>query len=148
MRALHKNTLLTAVVVLILCVGAVVVWRAKATTVVPAGYDEFATPANATSFEHWELSGGFFVNAAGSSSNPVSTTLTLKGGAPVPGFSTDTVIERQASVDVPGTTPLQVTGLRLISASPVHVSFQDGSSADYNVSVKESSTDRSTGEMN
>jgi hypothetical protein len=59
MRASHKNTTLTAVVVLILCVGAVVVWRAKATTVVPAGYDEFATPPNATSFEYWSLPGGF-----------------------------------------------------------------------------------------
>jgi hypothetical protein len=147
MRAPHKNTTLTAVVVLILCVGAVVVWRAKATTTVQAGYDEFQTPANATSFEYWNLPGGFFHNANGSSSNPVSATLTLKGGDPVPGFSTDTVIERQESVDVPGTTPLQVTGLRLISARPIRVTFQDGSTVYYNVSVKESSRERSTGSM-
>ena len=41
-----------------------------------------------------------------------------------------------------------MTGLRLVSASPVSVTFADGSTVYHNVSVKESSRERSTGEMN
>src|SRR5262245_54170855 len=127
MRAFQANKLLSVVVLLILGAAAVIVWRANAATVVPAGVDQFQTPPNATSFEPWNLPAGFFTNAAGSSSNAISTTVYYKGGDPVPGYSADTVIKRESSVTVPGSTALTVIGIRFVSTSPVAVSFADGS---------------------
>ncbi len=144
---MKRNTILTLVIGLIISVAAISLWRAGAATTIRAGYDQFATPDNAVTHEDLSLGAGFFTNAAGHSSNAFSGTLTLKGGIPVQGFNGDTVIERTQDVTVPGDTNLTLFGLRLVSASPLHVTFSDGTSADYNVSVKESSTHASTGTM-
>jgi hypothetical protein len=148
MRALHANKFLSVAVLLILGAAAVVVWRANAETIVKAGYDEFQTPPNATSFEPFNLPAGFFTNSSGSPSNPLSTTVYYKGGDPVPGFSADTVIRRVSDVSVPGSTALEVIGIRFVSASALRVTFQDGTTRFYTINVKESSTTSSGGNMN
>lgn len=144
---MKRNTILTLVIGLVISIAAIGLWRAGAATTIRAGYDQFATPDNAVTHEDVSFGSGFFVNAAGHPSNAFSGTLTLKGGVPVQGFNGDTVIERTQDVVVPGDTQLVLFGLRLVSASPIHVTFSDGTSADYNVSVKESSTQASTGTM-
>jgi hypothetical protein len=132
---------------LILGVVAVALWLANPTTVVRKGYDELQTPANAASYEDWSLPGGFFVKADGSKSNPFSVRVTFSGGAAVHGFSADTVLERLDDVRVPGTTRLQVIGRKLVSAHPIAVTFEDGKTHQYDISVKESSKLRSSGQM-
>jgi len=148
MRAFKARKMLSAVVLVIVAAAAVTLWRANAATVVSAGVDQFQTPANATSFEPWNLPDGFFTNAGGSTSNAVSTTVYYKGGDPVPGYSADTVIRRVSDVTVPGSTALSVVGIRFLSTSTVPVTFHDGSTVNYSISVKESGSVSSGGTMN
>ncbi|HEU4391370.1 MAG TPA: hypothetical protein VFV34_26460 [Blastocatellia bacterium] len=148
MKTLHANKFLTAAVLVILGAAAVIVWRASAGTVVPAGVDEFQTPPNATSFEPWNLPAGFFTNANGSPSNELyNATIYYKGGDPVPGYSADTVIKRVSDVDVPGSTDLEVVGLRFVSTSPLAITFADGTTAYYQINVEQSSKYPSAGVM-
>ena len=144
---MKRNTILTLVTSMLIGVAAFGLWRAGATTTIGAGYDQFATPDNAVTHEDISLGAGFFTNAAGKPSNAFSGTITFKGGAPVQGFVGDTVIERMQDVVVPGDTSLVLYGLRLVSVGTVHVTFTDGSAADYNVSVKESPSQVSSGTM-
>src|SRR5436853_51128 len=144
---MKRNTILTLVSGMLIGLVAIGLWRAGATTTITAGYDQFATPANAVTHEDMSLDAGFFVNAAGRPSNAFSGTVTFKGGDPVQGFSGDTVIERMQDVAVPGDTSLVLYGLRLLSVGTIHVTFSDGSAADYSVSVKESPSQVSSGTM-
>jgi hypothetical protein len=144
---MKRNTILTLVIGLVISLSAIGLWRAGAAVTIDKGYDLFTTPDNAVTNENLSLDQGFFVNAGGSPSKAFSGKMTLKGGASVPGFNADTVIERTAAVTVPGSTPLSLFGLRLVSAAPIHIDFVDGSSADYSISVKESSSTPSTGTL-
>ncbi|HVG20044.1 MAG TPA: hypothetical protein VNI02_13420 [Blastocatellia bacterium] len=144
---MKRNTILTLIIGLVISIGAINLWRAGATTTINRGYDVFVTPDNAVTHEDVSFGAGFFQNSAGSPSNTFNGTITFKGGQAVSGFNGDTVIERTQNVDVPGDTPLSLFGLRLVSAAPIHVTFSDNTSADYNVSVKESSIAPSTGTM-
>jgi len=144
---MKRNTVLTLMTSLFVGLLAFGLWRAGATTTITAGYDVFATPDNAVTHEDVSLGAGFFVNAAGHSSNAFSGTLTFKGGDAVQGFNGDTVIERMQDVVVPGDTSLVLYGLRLVSVGTIHVTFSDGSAADYSVSVKESPLQVSSGTM-
>lgn len=144
---MKRNTILTFVTCMVIGLVALSLWRAGATTTIGAGYDQFATPANAVTHEDISLAAGFFTNASGSSSNAFNGTITFKGGDPVQGFTGDTVIERMQDVTVPGDTSLVLYGLRLVSVGTIHVTFADGSAADYAVSVKESPSQVSSGTM-
>jgi hypothetical protein len=144
---MRRNTILTLVIGLVIGIGAISIWRAGATTTVPKGYDVFVTPDNAVTYEEVSFAAGFFTNSAGNPSNAFSGTITFKGGEAVQGFNGDTVVERTQDVTVPGDTPLSLFGLRLVSAAPIRVTFSDNTSADYDVSVKESSVAASTGTM-
>lgn len=144
---MKRNTILTLVIGLVISISAISLWRAGAAVTIDKGYDLFTTPDNAVTNESLNLDQGFFVNAAGNASKAFSGKLTLKGGAAVPGFNADTVIERTQAVTVPGGTPLSLFGLRLVGAAPLHIDFVDGTSADYSVSVKESSLTASTGSL-
>jgi hypothetical protein len=146
---MKRNTILTLVIGLVISIAAIGLWRAGAYTTVGHGYDVFNTPDNAVTGETLPaFNEGFFVNAAGAKSKFVpSATITFKGGAAVPGFYGDTVIERVSDVNVPGSTDLKMIGLRLVSTKKLHVDFADGTSADYDISVKESSVNASTGSM-
>ncbi|HEU4390592.1 MAG TPA: hypothetical protein VFV34_22505 [Blastocatellia bacterium] len=147
MGAVQKKKLVVVGGLLIVGIGMVVVWRTSATTIISRGYDEFQTPPNAVSNEDWNLPGGFFVKKSGSKSMPLSARVSFNRGAAVHGFSADTVIERLDSVRVPGATRVQVIGRRLVSAEPLAVSFEDGTTEHYDISVKESSKLRSSGRM-
>lgn len=144
---MKSKTLITLLIGIVISIGAVSMWSASATTTIGPGYDLFNTPDNGASGESLSLPQGFFQNAAGKPSIAFHGGVTFKGGAPVPGYDADTVIERTQAVNVPGSTPLIVAGLRMVSAAPIRISFSDGSQADYNVSVKESSSVSSTGAM-
>lgn len=144
---MKRNTILTLVIGLVISITAISLWRAGAAVTIGAGYDQFSTPANAVTHEDLSFGSGFFVNAAGKPSNALNTTVTFKGGAPVQGFNGDTVIERTQDVAVPGDTSLVLFGLRLVSVGTIRVTFIDGTSADYSVSVKESPSQVSTGSM-
>jgi hypothetical protein len=144
---MKRKTILTLIIGLAISISAISLWRAGAVTTIGAGYDLFNTPDNAQSGEDFDLPDGFFVNSAGKSSRAFKNKVVFKGGPAVPGYNADTVIERTRAVDVPGDTPLQVAGLRLVSVGGVTIAFTDGSQTNYSVSVKESSAVASSGAM-
>jgi hypothetical protein len=147
MRTVHRKRLLAGACLLVLGVSAAVLWRTSAAAVVPKGYDEFQSSPGALTYEDWELPGEFFVKKGGSRSKPVSARVAFTAGAAVHGFSADTVIERLDDVRVPGATRVQVIGRRLVSASPLTVAFDDGTTVHYEITVKESSKLVSKGRM-
>lgn len=144
---MKKKTIITLVIGLVISLSAVSIWRASAATTVGRGYDLFDTPDNAISGEFLSLPAGFFTNSGQKGSNAFQGQVTLKGGADVPGFAADTVIERTNAVEVPGSTELLVIGLRMVAVGTINVTFTDGTSASYSVSVKESSAVPSKGSM-
>ncbi len=144
---MKKKTIITLVIGLVISLSAVSIWRASAATTIGRGYDLFDTPDNAISGEVLNLPAGFFTNSAQKGSNAFQGQVTLKGGADVPGFAADTVVERTNAVEVPGSTELLVIGLRMVSVGTINVTFTDGTSANYSVSVKESPSVPSKGSM-
>jgi hypothetical protein len=150
MRPIKRNTAAVFLAAAAALAVTVFIWRAKAQTVINAGYDQFSTPANATSQDTLTLPAGAIKNAAGSPSNAFSGTVTFEGGPAVTGYSGDTVIERVDSVTVPSptpTTPLSVVGINLVSVGTIPITFSDNSSANYSVSVSQSPSTASTGSM-
>jgi len=134
--------------VLVAATASVFIWRANAQTVINAGYDQFSTPNNAATQGSLSLPAGALTDAAGSPSLALNDApVTYQGGTNVQGYNGDTVVERTANVTVPGTTPLLVIGLNLVSTGTVQVQFQDGTSANYSVSVAQSPSTRSQGSM-
>jgi len=122
-------------------------WRGLAATTINSGYDEFNTPSDGSSYETLNLPQGFFVNSSNFPSDAISTTMTFRGGNTVPGFPTDTVVERTNDVNVPGDTPIILTGLRVVGTQQVTAHFPNGTAfVTYDVSVQESETP-STGRM-
>ena len=147
MQSLNRKVVVLTVAAAALAV-TVLIWRAKAQTVISAGYDQFSTPANAVSQETLTLPEGALKDEAGSPSNAFSGPVTFEGGAAVSGYTGDTVIERTQNVTVPGNTPLQVIGVNLVSVGTIPITFQDGTSANYSVGVSQSASTASTGTMN
>jgi hypothetical protein len=141
-----RNALFLAGLALVV-MGAAAIWRTNAQTVIPAGYDQFSTPANGGTQETLSLPAGFFTDSSGSASSEFNGQVVYEGGQPVTGYTGDTVIERTATVQGSGPTPLQVIGLNLAGVSPITVQFADGTSASYAVSVSQSPSVASTGTM-
>jgi hypothetical protein len=140
----------TILSVIAICFGGLLTWRASATTVVPAGYDQFSTLGSGETSEQWgALPAGFFINAQGAQSNAINAqTVTFEGRNAVPGFNGDTVIERTQSVSVPGSTALLVAGIRFIAENQVTATFPAGTPVvTYTVLAQESQIAPSTGEM-
>jgi hypothetical protein len=148
MRQSRKRNALFLAALMMAGMAALAIWQTKAQTVVSAGYDQFSTPNNAVSQESLTLPAGQLLNSNNSPSLAFSGTVVYEGGPVVPGYNGDTVIERTASVSVPGSTPLVVIGLNLASVTPIPVSFADGSLVYYAVAVSQSPSTSSTGTMN
>jgi len=147
MRRTKKTVLVTAIAAVAVFAATVFIYRAKAQTVINPGYDQFATPSSGTT-QSLTLAFGALHNAAGSPSEPlVNVPVTFEGGANVQGYNADTVIERTQSVTVPGSTPLLVIGINMVSVGTIPVTFADNSSANYSIGVAQSSTQSSTGNM-
>lgn len=144
----RKKTVTGLVGALATVVLSVFIWRAMAQTTIPAGYDSFSTPANAQTTENFSLPAGALTDSAGSPSQAFNGTITFQGGAAVNGYTGDTVIERTQAVTVPGSSPLQVTGLNLVSVGTIAVTFSDGTTTNYSVAVAQSPSTKSTGTMN
>jgi hypothetical protein len=146
MRPTKRNITLA-----LLAAGAVAVtvflWRAKATTIILEGYDPFSTPANALTQESLSLPPGALTDSTGSLSEAFNGQVTYQGGAVVAGYTGDTVIERIQNVTIPGSTRLVVIGINLVSVGTIPITFQDGSSANYSVSVSQSPSTQSNGTM-
>jgi len=144
----HKRQAVLFSIAMAALAVTVLIWRAKAQTVINAGYDQFSTPANAVTQETLSLPAGALTNAGGASSLPFNGQITFQGGPPVSGYTGDTVIERTQNVTVPGGTPLSVYGINLVSVGTVPIEFSDNTSVNYSVSVSQSSVTASTGTMN
>ena len=115
---------------------------------VVAGNDEFETTANGES--HHDFAGSpipadFF----GAGSQPYTGTVTLEGVPLNPAVSdTDTIIQRHQTVSAPGgSTQLTMTGLSLRSTSPITVTYGNGTTESWNVTVGLSLFKASTGTM-
>ena len=149
-KVLKKNLGLTLVVALITLLGgtALVVRSAGAAVTVNSGYDTFTTPNNAQTFDDFAshpIKAGFF----GDGSEEFTGRVVFKGGAPIDPakFGTaDTVIERKQSVQVPGDTALEVTGISFVSAAPITIKYANGSTT-CNVAVSKSTVKTSGGSM-
>lgn len=149
--ALRKNVGLMMLVGLIVIAGglSLAMRGAGASVVVPAGYDTFVTPDDARTFDDFSshpVPAGFF----GNGSLAFTGRVTLKGGPPVDSTkfgSADTVIKRNNSVTVPGDTSLTVTGLSFVSAAPITVTYQDGRTESWDVTVNASTATASAGSM-
>jgi hypothetical protein len=126
---------------------ALFIWRAMAQITIPRGYDSFSIPANAQTTENFSLAAGTLTDSAGSPSQAFSGAITFQGGAAVSGYTGDTLIERIRAVTVPGDTPLQVNGFSLASVGTMPITFADGTSASYSVTVAQSPSTKSTGKM-
>ncbi len=115
---------------------------------VVAGNDEFETTANGESvhdFSGSPIPAGFF----GTGSLAYGGTVTLEGVPLNPGVSdTDTIIQRHQTVTGPGgSTPLTMTALSLKSTAPITVTYSNGSTQSWNVTVGLSIFKSSTGTM-
>lgn len=149
--AMRKNLGLTLVVGLIVMAGGLTlaIRGAGANVVVPAGYDTFVTPDDARTYDDFSshpVPADFF----GPGSLAYTGRVTLKGGPPVDSNqfgSADTVIKRVNSVTVPGDTTLTVTGLSFVSAAPITVTYRDGRTESWNVTVGASTATGSAGSM-
>lgn len=149
--ALKKNLGLALVVGLIVLAGGtgLVLRGVGAAVVVPAGNDTFVTPDDARTFDDFSahpIPADFF----GAGSLEYKGRATLKGGPPVNSSlygSADTVIKRVNSVTVPGDTALTVTGLSFVSASPITVTYKDGHTENWDITVNASTATGSAGSM-
>ena len=115
---------------------------------VVAGNDEFETTANGESvhdFAGSPIPAGFF----GTGSLAFAGTVTMEGVPLNPAVSdTDTIIQRHNTVTGPGgSTPLTMTALNLKGTAPITVTYQNGSTESWNVTVGLSQFKASTGTM-
>ena len=115
---------------------------------VVAGNDEFETTANGES-QHDFAGSPIPANFFGSGSLAYAGTVTLEGVPLNPAVSdTDTIIQRHNTVSGPGgSTPLTMTALNLKGTGPIIVSFSNGSTQSWNVTVGLSQFKASTGTM-
>jgi hypothetical protein len=115
---------------------------------VVAGNDEFETTANGESvhdFAGSPIPADFF----GTGSQPFAGTVTMEGVPLNPAVSdTDTIIQRHQTVTGPGgSTPLTMTALNLKGTAPITVTYGNGSTESWNVTVGLSQFKASTGTM-
>ena len=115
---------------------------------VVAGNDEFETTANGESvhdFAGSPIPADFF----GAGSLAYTGTVTLEGVPLNPAVSdTDTIIQRHQTVSAPGgSTALTMTALNLKGTAPITVTFSNGSTQSWNVTVGLSQFKASTGTM-
>lgn len=112
-----------------------------------AGNDEFETPDNGETFHDF---GGSPVpaNFFGAGSLAFSGLVPLRGVPLAPGSNVDTIIQRHNAVSGPGgSTPLTMTGLSLVSSSPITVTYSNFTTEQWNVQVGLSDYKASTGSM-
>jgi hypothetical protein len=115
---------------------------------VVAGNDEFETTANGESvhdFAGSPIPADFF----GAGSLAYAGTVTLEGVPLNPAVNnTDTIIQRHQTVSSPGgSTALTMTALNLKGTGPIIVSFSNGTTQSWNVTVGLSQFKASTGTM-
>ena len=113
-----------------------------------AGNDEFETAGDGETFHDFggtPIPADFF----GAGSNAFSGLVALQGVPLGPGSNVDTVIQRHQTVSAPGgSTALTMTGLSLISSSPLTITFNNGTpSQQWNMAVGLSDYKASTGSM-
>ena len=112
-----------------------------------AGNDEFETPDNGETFHDFggdPIDAGFF----GTGSLAYSGLVALKGVPLGPGSNVDTIIQRHEAIDWAGdSTPLTMTGLSLVSSSPITVTYSNNTTESWNVQVGLSDYKASTGNM-
>jgi len=114
---------------------------------VAAGNDEFETAADGQTFHDFggsPIPADFF----GTGSLAYSGIVTLQGVPLAPGSNVDTVIQRTQAVSAPGgSTPIQMTGLSLVSSGPITVTYSNNTTEQWNVQVNLSDYKASTGTM-
>ncbi len=114
---------------------------------VAAGNDEFETAATGETFHDFggsPIPAGFF----GTGSLAYSGLVALQGVPLAPGSNVDTIIQRHNSVSGPGgSTPITMTGLSLISSSPITVTYQNNTTEQWNMQVGLSDYKASAGTM-
>ena len=114
---------------------------------VAAGNDEFETAADGQTFHDFggsPIPADFF----GTGSLAYSGIVTLQGVPLAPGSNVDTVIQRTQAVSGPGgSTPIQMTGLSLVSSGPITVTYNNNTTEQWNVQVNLSDYQASTGTM-
>jgi len=119
-------------------------------TFIPAGDDKFETTNNGETYHNFSgspIPAGFFNFDGKTTSNAYAGSVPLEG-VPIPGEGdTDTIIHRNQSVIVPGTTSLTMTALSLKSINSITVSYSDRPSEQWTVRVGLSSLKASTGSM-
>ena len=148
MSVKKRYRIFTILSVLVVSAGGILTWRVSATTVIPAGYDQFTTQGSGATYEPWNtIPAGFFKKSDGTNSVATFYSPTFAGRNAVPGFVGDTVIERTNSVTVPGSSALVLTGIRFVAETPLTVTFADGSNLTYTVLVDESDKYPSTGQI-
>ena len=119
-------------------------------TVIPAGDDLFETTGNGETFHNFgkePIPVGFFTSNGGSPSQAYNQLVPLVGKPLSPGSDIDTIIARNQTVTVPGTTSLTMTGLSLNSINALKITYADGSTEDWDMHVGLSAFKSSTGSM-
>ena len=150
-RRLYTKPVLLAMAFLVgvgLLVGMFVTTRsATASTVINAGDDKFETTGNGETYHNFAASkipADFF----GPGSQEYSGVVPLVG-VPLPGQGDiDTIIHRNQTVIVPGSTTLTMTALSLQSINPITVTYAGGGTESWSVRVGLSAFKASTGSMN
>lgn len=135
-----KNMGMTVIVSLILMAGvAMFVYNlriAKASTIVPAGDDNFSTGSGTQA--QLAFSAGDF----GSGSQALTVTVSMVSNA-----FPDTVVHRDSDITNSGTTSLSLKTLALKSSSPVAVQFADGSTQYWDITTFPDSSRPSAGSL-
>lgn len=149
-RRLYTKPVMLALAFLVgvgLVVGLLVTTRsATATTIINAGDDKFETTGNGETYHNFAASkipADFF----GPGSAEYSGVVPLVG-VPLPGQGDiDTIIHRNQTVTVPGSTTLTMTALSLKSINNITVTYPNGTE-QWSVRVGLSAFKASTGSMN
>jgi hypothetical protein len=124
--------------------------RAAAFTTIDAGDDLFETTGNGESFHNFgnsPIPAGFFTSNSGSPSQAYSQSVPLVGKPLSAGSDIDTIIHRNDTVVVPGTTSLTMTGLSLESINPITITYANGTTENWKMQVGLSAFKSSTGSM-
>lgn len=124
--------------------------EAQAGTVIPAGDDLFETTGDGSTYHDFTNEGipqGTFTSNSGSPSLEFNQLVTLQGKPLSTLNDIDTVIHRNNSVTVPGTTSLTMTQLSLESIAPITITYANGDTENWRVHVSLSALKSSTGSM-
>ena len=123
---------------------------AQAGTVIPAGDDLFETTGDGGTYHNFAdtpIPAGTFTSNSGSPSLEYDQLVTLVGKPLSPLSDIDTVISRNETVTVPGTTSLTMTQLSLDSISAITITYANGDTENWKVHVGLSALKSSTGSM-